>query len=336
MTDRYEPNVEVITQSDAATAAEVIETHDVLPLERTADPLTQTLTSAARALLTRQSEKGFWHFDLEADATIPSEYLMLHHFLGTVDEERQQRIVAYLRRRQLDNGSWSLFEGGPGNISATVKAYFALKLAGVDPDEEFMQRARRWVHANGGAEKVNVFTRIALALFGQMPWRVVPAMPIEFMFLPNWWFINLKKVSYWSRCVIVPLLIIMAAKPVHRVAPEAGIRELFLQDPDSLRHLDHFSSKLFSLENAFIALDRVLRLADGLVPRFIRSRAVRRAEIWMREHMQGSGGIGAIYPAMANSVMMDLHSLVKQFSIYTVRNLFMYFRPTNFCEQKLS
>ncbi|MBT8447107.1 MAG: squalene--hopene cyclase, partial [Gammaproteobacteria bacterium] len=228
MTDRYETNVEVIAKSDAATAAEVIETHDVLPLEPAADPLTKTLTSAARALLTRQSAKGFWHFDLEADATIPSEYLMLHHFLGTVDAERQQRIVAYLKRRQLENGSWALFEGGPGNISATVKAYFALKLAGEDQEAEYMQRTRRWVHANGGAEKVNVFTRIALALFGQMPWRVVPAMPIEFMFLPNWWFINLKKVSYWSRCVIVPLLIIFAKRPVVEVEEKFCIPELFL------------------------------------------------------------------------------------------------------------
>ena len=180
-------------------------------------PLQLVIDSSVDFLTRFQKDDGHWRFDLEADATIPSEYIFLQRFLGKTNKSRELGICKYLLSRQNDNGSWPLYHGGPGNVSATVKAYFALKLVGYGPDEEFMIKAKCWVHENGGAETVNVFTRITLAMFGQLNWKTVPAMPVEIMFLPNWWFFNLNRVSYWSRCVIVPLLIIFAKKPVVRV-----------------------------------------------------------------------------------------------------------------------
>lgn len=266
-----------------------------------ADPLTATLAQSGTALLQRQSREGFWRFDLEADTTIPAEYLLLQHLLDSVNPEREQRLADYILGRQLPDGSWSLYEGGPGNISATVKAYFALKMAGRDPASPELRRARAWVHGHGGAEKVNVFTRILLATFGQVPWRTVPAMFAEIIWLPRWWIFNLDKVSYWSRCVIIPLLLIFAHRPTRKPAPGLGVEELFQQKPDTLKHLDKFIAGNL-VKNFFILLDRTLKLLEPLIPRFVRRLSMKKLEAWMREHMSGEGGIGAIYPAMANAV----------------------------------
>ena len=262
------------------------------------DPVARTLTRSGAALLARQEQAGYWRFDLEADTTIPAEYILLQHLLGRVDETREQRLADYILSRQLPDGSWPLYEGGPGNISATVKAYFALKTIGHDPAGDNMQQACAWVRNNGGAERVNVFTRILLATFGQVPWHTVPAMPAEIIWLPRWWVFSLHKVSYWSRCVIVPLLLIFSQRPVHR---GTDIRELFLNDPQSLRHIDRFTPDNH-VKNTFILLDRTLKLLEPLVPGFIRRLSLRRLETWMRERMRGEGGIGAIFPAMANAV----------------------------------
>lgn len=286
----------LLLQSQAREAA----FHAPVPVQ---DPLDRTISRAGASLLDRQYADGYWRFDLEADTTIPAEYLMLQKYMGRFDADFATRVARYILSRQLPDGSWPLYEAGPGNLSATVKSYFALKLAGIDPADPSMERARKWVLAHGGAERANVFTRIALAMFGQIPWRTVPAMPAEIIWLPRWFFFNLNRVSYWSRCVIVPLLILFAKRPVHALPPEQGIRELFHADPQGLVHLDTFGPGIFRLRNVFIAIDRVLKFLDPLVPAFIRERSVRRCEEWTREHMQGEGGIGAIYPAMANAVM---------------------------------
>jgi len=267
-----------------------------------ADPLTRAIAQSGDALLSRQHTNGHWRFDLEADTTIPAEYMLLQHFMGTVNRDREARLADYIRARQLADGSWPLYEGGPGNISATVKAYFALKLAGQPAAAPLMQQARKWVLTHGGAEKSNVFTRITLAVFGQLPWRTVPAMPAEIIWLPRWFYFNLSKVSYWSRCVIVPLLILFARRPAIRPGPGRGISELFVSAPDELAHIDKFQPGR-TLRNLFILLDRSLKLMERLVPSALRRHSLRRCENWMRDHMRGEGGIGAIYPAMANAVM---------------------------------
>ena len=270
------------------------------PVPKT-DSLSKAINQAATELIERQDISGWWRFDLEADATIPSEYILLQHFMGTVDTERESRLVDYLHSRQMADGSWSLYHAGPGNISATVKAYFALKVAGEDPTTEVMKKARQWVLTHGGAENANVFTRFTLAMFDQAPWRIVPCMPMEIIFLPHWFFFSLSKVSYWSRCVIIPLLILYALRPEFKLKPEQNITELFLSPPQKLKNLDKFV-KGKPLKNAFIVLDWCLKKIEPLSPNWLRQRAIDKAETWTREHMSGEGGIGGIYPAMANAV----------------------------------
>ena len=155
----------------------------ILDLKNRLDPV---IAEAAAALKTLQRADGHWIFELEADATIPAEYIMLEHYLDEIDDTLEQKLAIYLRKLQGDHGGWPLFYGGDFNISATVKAYFALKLAGDDPDAPHMKRARDAILAHGGAVRCNVFTRFALALFGQVPWRAAPVMPIEIMLLPRW------------------------------------------------------------------------------------------------------------------------------------------------------
>ena len=252
--------------------------------------------------MARQASQGYWVFDLEADATIPSEYILLQHYLGTVDIDLQARMARYLRRKQQADGGWPIFEEGAADLSATVKAYWALKIAGDSLDAQHMKRARELILSMGGAANVNVFTRTTLALFGQLPWRTVVAMPIEIMLLPKWFFFHLSKVSYWSRCVMTPLLILFNKQPVHQLPPEHEVKELFTSAPEELRHLDKFIPGRH-LHNLFILVDLVLRKVDPLMPQRLRWRALRRADVWVREHMQGEGGIGAIFPAMANALM---------------------------------
>ncbi len=264
--------------------------------------LQSVLAASSNYLFGQQHQDGHWIFDLEADVTIPSEYIFLQKFLGKSNPSRESQIAKYLLVKQNNNGSWPLYHDGPGNVSATVKAYFALKLLGYSVDSDFMVRAKTWVLENGGAETVNVFTRITLAMFGQLNWKTVPAMPVEIMYLPNWWFFNLNRVSYWSRCVIVPLLIIFAKKPVVELEQEFSILELFHSDPRKIKKLDFFRTKQ-PLKNGFILLDRILKLAEPFVPKFIRNRALKLAESWLRKHSKGSGGIGAIFPAISNAIV---------------------------------
>ena len=261
------------------------------------------ISRATNYLLSLQADKGYWVFDLEADVTIPSEYIFLQYFLGReILPELKDGIFNYLLNKQLENGGWALYEGGEADISASVKAYFALKMLGVSCDEPFMIRARKLILSLGGAARVNVFTRTTLAMFGQIPWNTVPCMPIEIMMLPKWFFFHLYKISYWSRTVLVPLLIIYHKKPVCHTPDHRGIRELFVDPPETLKYLDKFVPGNFR-KNLFILLDRMLRPVDSMMPVYWRKKALRAALKWTREHMQGEGGIGAIFPAMANAVM---------------------------------
>ncbi len=191
---------------------------DAPTLEATApDPLQAAILRARDALLRRQRDDGHWVFELEADATIPAEYVLLEHYLDRIDPELQGRIGIYLRSTQAAHGGWPLFHDGAFNISASVKAYFALKAIGDDPDAPHMRAARDAILAAGGAARTNVFTRAQLALFGEAPWRAVPVMPLEIMLLPRWFPFTLDRVSYWSRTVIVPLLVLMARRPARAI-----------------------------------------------------------------------------------------------------------------------
>src|SRR5258708_275324 len=185
-------------------------------------------------LLSRQDEDGHWLFELEADATIPAEYILLQHYLGTIDSDFEQRIARYLRATQGEHGGWPLFQGGDFGLNASVKAYFARKAVGHAADAPHMARARTAILARGGAARTNVFTRILLALWGEVPWRAVPVMPVEIMLLPRWFPFHLDKISYWSRTVVVTLLVLMALKPTARNPKNVRIDELFLDPPATL------------------------------------------------------------------------------------------------------
>jgi squalene-hopene/tetraprenyl-beta-curcumene cyclase len=231
--------------------------------------------------------------------------VLLVHFLGeTPNLELEQKIGRYLRRIQQADGGWPLFTDGAPNVSASVKAYFALKVIGDDENAEHMQRARRAIHAMGGAEMSNVFTRIQLALFGAIPWRAVPMMPVEIMLLPQWFPFHLSKVSYWARTVIVPLLVLNAKRPLAKNPRGVRIDELFIDPPVNaglLPRQGHQSPGWFAF---FRVVDHALRAADGLFPSYTRERAIRQAVSFVDERLNGEDGLGAIYPAMANAVMM--------------------------------
>ncbi|MDZ7698781.1 MAG: squalene--hopene cyclase [Deltaproteobacteria bacterium] len=265
--------------------------------------LNEVIESATNRFLAGQHEKGYWVFDLEADTTIPSEYVLLQRFLAReMRPELKSGIRNYLRRRQLAGGGWPLYYDGEADVSASVKTYFALKQLGDAPSEAHMARARRFILSQGGAARVNVFTRITLALFGQISWKTTPAMPVEIMLLPKWFFFHLHKVSYWSRTVIVPLLILNARRPVCHLRPEEGVQELFIEPGDQIRHLDRLTPRHLG-KNIFVLLDRTLKLIDPIMNRTARDKAVQLAEKWTLKRMQGEGGLGAIFPAMANAVM---------------------------------
>ena len=257
--------------------------------------------------LSRQdSEKGYWVYELEADTTLTSEYLMLRRFLGLVDADREQKAVRYLQQAQLEDGGWPIYTDGPANVSASVKAYFALKLAGVPREEPFMRHARDTILSKGGVVAANVFTKITLALFGQYDWRGIPSMPPEIILAPKRFYFNVYAVSYWTRAVLIPLLIVFAYRPTCRIPEEHGIEELFLQPRHQVRYREEppfrKDSAWISWRNFLVWVDGVLKLYERYPIQSLRKKALKRAEAWLVEHMQGEGGLGAIYPAMANSI----------------------------------
>ncbi len=269
-------------------------------LRRVTDsPLDRSVADARDALAARQSSEGYWLFELEADCTIPAEYIMMMHFLDEIDAALEVKLCRYLRAAQGENGGWPLYHGGDLNLSCTVKAYYALKLAGDSTDAVHMVRARAAILQRGGAASCNVFTRIALALFGQLPWRGVPYIPVEIMLLPRWFPFHLDRVAYWSRTVMVPLFILCTRKPVAKNPRQVDIRELFTTPPEEER--DYFRRKGF-VAKAFLAADRLGRMIDPLIPARVRERATRRAEAWMLERLNGEDGLGAIFPAMVNAL----------------------------------
>ena len=262
------------------------------------DLLKQAVERATQALLRRQDPAGYWCFELEADCTITAEYVLLLHYMGEARPELEAKMAVYLRERQTAAGGWPLYFGGPFDISGSVKAYYALKLAGDDPRAPHMQTACAAILAHGGAARSNVFTRITLALFGQVPWRAVPFIPVELMLLPRWFPFHISKVSYWSRTVMVPLLILCSLKPRARNPRGVGIRELFTVDPQQEKRYLEVRSLL---NYAFLAVDYVGRSLEPVIPKALRAHALKRAELWFTARLNGVGGLGAIFPAMVNS-----------------------------------
>ncbi len=267
--------------------------------------LDKSIAAARDALLGLQQGDGHWVFELEADDTIPAEYVLLRHHLGEpVDATLEARIANYIMRRQGSHGGWALVHDGPFDMSASVKAYFALKMIGHPIDAPHMARAREAIRSRGGAIHCNVFTRFTLAMYGVLTWRSVPVLPIEIMLLPMWSPFHLNKISYWARTTIVPLMILAVLKPLARNEKGVGIDELFLQDPKSIKTAAKAPHQSWTWFTLFSALDRVLRAIEPLFPRKLRARAIERALAFIEERLNGEDGMGAIYPPMANIVMV--------------------------------
>ena len=248
-----------------------------------------------------QQPDGHWVFELEADATIPAEYVLLRHYLGEpVDAELEAKIAVYLRRIQGKHGGWPLFHDGAFDMSASVKAYFALKMIGDSVDAPHMARAREAILSRGGAAHSNVFTRLLLALFGFMPWRAVPVMPVEIMLLPRWFPFHLDKISYWaapSSCRSWCCRRRRRGRAIPRVSPSTSC--------SSSRRDARAGAEGAAAEGPwfwfFRGVDNLLRAAEPLFPKRTRQRAIDRRWLACRERLNGEDGLGAIFPAMANA-----------------------------------
>jgi squalene-hopene/tetraprenyl-beta-curcumene cyclase len=271
--------------------------------------LDEAVSRAQQYLVAHQAADGHWLGELEADRALTAETLLFRHLIDRVDRAFEQRAVRFLARRQNADGGWSLFEGGVSDLSASIKIYFAMKMAGVALDDPVMARARERILAMGGPARANVFTKIQLALFGEYDWNGVPTMPAEIMLLPPPFFLfNIYEVSYWSRCVIVPLLIILDRKPIKWLPHHLTLDELWPvpREQTSLRFPrvpEPFSWTGLFWKSFFIAVDDGLKIWERFSPRPLRKRAVAAARAWLEERTAVPGGLGGIYPAMANSIL---------------------------------
>ena len=262
--------------------------------------LSKVIRSATKELLSARMPDGHWVFELEADSTISAEYILLGHFLDERDSKKEEMLSNYIRSNQEDHGGWPLFKGGGLDISCSVKAYWALKLSGDNPAAPHMEKAREAILQAGGAAQSNIFTRTTLALFGQVPWRAIPAMPVEIICLPKWFPFHLTKVSYWSRTTLVPLMILMSLKAKARNPTSINVRELFCNHPNEEKY---FRTNTF-IEKIIYKIDRILKVYERVVPKFIRRIAINRALRWCLIRINGVDGLGAIFPPMANLLMV--------------------------------
>ena len=268
------------------------------------DQVVDGIRRAKDWLFGQQHSEGYWCGELEADVMLEADYIYMHTLLGTGDPGKMQRAMNEILRHQNEDGGWSLYPGGPSNINYGVKSYFALKLMGWSADHPLMVKARNWVLANGGVTACNTFTKMYLCSLGQYDYDAAPAVPPEIVLFPNWFYFNIYEISSWSRGILVPLAIIYAKKPFKKIAPEQGIDELFVggrQNADL--HLKWDKKKLISWRNFFLFTDRMIHWFERVHIRPLRKMAIRKAERWMLERFEKSDGLGAIYPAMLNSIV---------------------------------
>jgi squalene-hopene/tetraprenyl-beta-curcumene cyclase len=273
--------------------------------------LDQAVARARTCLIGQQQADGHWVGELEGDTILESEYLLLLQFMGWRDETRFRRAANYLRERQLPSGGWAIYAGGPPEVSASVKAYLALKLAGAEPAEPAMVRAREEIRSLGGPARANTFTKIYLALLGQFPWRCTPVVPPEIVLLPRWFPLNLYEISSWSRAIVVPLSIVSSFRPVCPLPEGMGIDELYVGEwsEQALRlprvpatHPFGFGLR-WCWRNFFLLVDDLMQRREVRPPDALRRRARSAAEAWMLEHFERSGGLGAIFPPMVYALL---------------------------------
>jgi len=258
------------------------------------------IVGAREHLFSLQHEDGHWCGELEGDTILESEYILTLHFLGRAGE-RTRKAARYLKEKQLPEGGWSIYPGGPAEVSSSVKAYFALKLEGEPPDSADLSRARRAILGLGGIEACNSFTKIYLAIFGQFDWSRCPAVPPELVLLPDRFPLSIYRMSSWSRAIVVPLSIIWAKKPSFSVPPEASIPELSVRTRGHLRG-SRPGPREQAWRIAFDTLDRVLKAVERSPWKPLRQRALRRAAEWTEARLPDTDGLGAIFPPIVNTI----------------------------------
>lgn len=266
-----------------------------------AERIEKAIERGANHLLSLQAEQGYWQGELEADSTLESDYIYYLHVLGKADPERIAKLANYVRQRQLPDGGWSIYPGGPSELNATCKAYFALKLAGDSPYAPNLVRAREMVHRLGGLEHSNSYVRFYLALVGAVSWDLVPSIPPELMLIPHWFIFNIYEMSSWTRGIVIPMAILSSLRPNWRLPEHAHVDELF-KDPERKTAALDWSDQFLSWKNVFLAVDRGFKLYEKFPWKPFRQRAIREAKSWMLDHIERTEGLAAIYPAMMNSI----------------------------------
>ncbi|HUA02104.1 MAG TPA: squalene--hopene cyclase [Candidatus Aquilonibacter sp.] len=273
----------------------------VAPGRRTESTVGEAIRRAMGWLLAAQNPDGYWWAELEADTTLESDYILYLQVLGKLQSEKTAKLAKYVRDRQLPDGGWNIFYGGPAELNATVKAWVALRLAGDPASAPHLERAKQKIHEMGGLEATNSYVRFYLAMVGAVDWSMVPAIPPELMLLPEWFPLNLYEMSSWTRGIVIPLALVYAQKPGWKLPEGVMVGELF-KEPDSMPPSLAWDKRVVSWKNLFLAIDRSVKLYETLPWKPFRRAAVTRARKWMRERLERSEGLGTIYPAMMNSI----------------------------------
>jgi squalene-hopene/tetraprenyl-beta-curcumene cyclase len=272
------------------------------PTENTT-PLDVAIQRSCDFFFREQLPEGYWWAELESNVTITAEYVMLFHFLGMVDKKQEKKLARYILSKQTPEGYWTIYYGGPGDLSTTIEAYFALKLAGYPADDPAMEKARAFILKKGGIIKSRVFTKIFLALFGEFAWFGVPSMPIELSLLPNWAYLNMYEFSSWSRATIVPLSLVMATRPVRKLPPWARVQELYVRPPRPTDYTFTKEEGILTWKNIFIGVDHLLKIYERSPIRPFMKKAMALSEKWVLDHQEPTGDWGGIQPAMLNSIL---------------------------------
>src|SRR3982751_5982801 len=266
--------------------------------------ISDAIARAQQNLLGQQHADGHWCGELLVDSTLCSDFVLFMHWLGEVDFTLQERCARHILKRQLPDGGWNIYFGGPSEINASIKGYFALKLAGYSPDLPFMRKARENILRLGGIPRMNTFSKLYLALLGQFPWKYLPTIPVEMILLPTWAPFHIYKMSSWSRAMLIPLAIINHFKPTRVLPGEKQLHELYpLGTEQSDLRLPR-SEPFWTWRNFFLRLDDTFKFLQPLRIRPLRQRALEEAERWMLERIgEGSDGLAAVFPAMLNCLI---------------------------------
>jgi len=262
------------------------------------------IANARDFVFSLQHSDGYWCSELEADSMLEADYIFLHTLLESGDPGRLKRACAEMMRYQNEDGSWSIYPGGPGNVSLSVKCYSAAKLMGIGPSDPRLAKCRDWVLAHGGVTACNTFTKMYLCALGQYDYDAVPAIPPEIVLFPKWFYFNIYEISAWSRSILVPLAIMYAKKPYKKIPSEQGIDELFVGGrANSILRLRIDRKHPISWRNLFLIFDRIMHWSEAVHIRPLRKLAMKRAEKWMLDRLEMTDGLGAIYPAMLNAII---------------------------------